>query len=216
MRAADGAIEEVRLEQTAAGCRTELSVIGGGEPVGLCGSGLLAAIREFLRLGLIRRDGRIRPAEELPEGDPRRALCRLWGGKPALGFTGTDLCLTQKDVRQVQLAKGAILSAFRTLLLKTGLEMTDLERVLVAGQFGSHLSPASLTGCGLLPPELAERLEYVGNTSKVGAGLALTSRSAWQAMDELSARIEFFELAAFPGYDRLFTDSLKFPTFKTA
>ncbi|MDR2725443.1 MAG: ASKHA domain-containing protein, partial [Candidatus Adiutrix sp.] len=181
MRAAAGAIEEVSLKWTPAECRTELSVIGGGEPTGLCGSGLMAAIREFLRLGLIRRDGRM--ITELPEGDPRRALCRLWDNKPALGFTGSDLCLTQKDVRQVQLAKGAILSAFRTLLLKTGLEMTDLERVLVAGQFGSYLLPASLIGCGILPPEMAGRLEYVGNTSKVGAYLALTSRSARKAME---------------------------------
>ena len=211
LRAAAGAIEELSLARTPAGYRTELSVIGGGEPAGLCGSGLLAAIREFLNLDLIRRDGRVRTAEELPEGDPRRALCRFRDDKPALGFTGTDICLTQKDVRQVQLAKGAILSAFRTLLLKAGLEMTDLERVLVAGQFGRHLPPASLTGCGLLPPEMSGRLEYVGNTSKAGAYLALTSRSARKAMEELAARIDFFELATFPGYDRLFADSLKFP-----
>jgi uncharacterized 2Fe-2S/4Fe-4S cluster protein (DUF4445 family) len=211
LRAAAGAIEEVNLKLTSTECRTELSVIGDEKPAGLCGSGLLAAIREFLRLDLIRRDGRMRLAEELPEGDPRRALCLRRDGKPALGFTGTDICLTQKDVRQVQLAKGAILSAFRTLLLKTGLEMSDLERILVAGQFGSYLSPASLTGCGILPPEMGHRLEYVGNTSKVGAYLALTSRSARKAMEELADRIDFFELATFPGYDRLFTDSLKFP-----
>jgi len=213
MRAAGGAIEEVGVRLTKDECLTELEIIGGGEARGLCGSGLLAAIREFLRLGLIRPDGRIRQAEELD--DSRRSLCRLWEGKPALGFTGTDIRLTQKDVRQVQLAKGAILSAFRTLLLKTGLEMGHLERVLVAGQFGSHLSVASLTGCGLLPRELGDRLEYVGNTSKAGAYLALTSRSAWKAMDQLAARIEFFELAAFPGYDRLFADSLRFPEPET-
>ena len=211
MRAAAGAIEEVTLKWDPAGCRTELSVIGGGEATGLCGSGLLAAIREFLRLDLIRRDGRMMTAEELPEGDPRRVLCRFWGEMPALGFTGSDICLTQKDVRQVQLAKGAILSAFRTLLLKTGLEMADLNRVLVAGQFGSYLSPASLTGCGILPPEVIGRLEYVGNTSKVGAYLALTSLSARKCMEELAENIDFFELAIFPGFDRLFADSLRFP-----
>ena len=211
MRAAAGAIEEVAIKWTPAECRAELSVISGGEPTGLCGSGLLAAIREFLRLGLIRRDGRMMTAGELPEGDPRRALCRIWGEMPALGFANSDICLTQKDVRQVQLAKGAILSAFRTLLLKTGLEMADLERVLVAGQFGSYLSPASLTGCGILPPEMSGRLEYVGNTSKVGACLALASRSARKTMEELAESIEFFELATFPGFDRLFADSLRFP-----
>jgi uncharacterized 2Fe-2S/4Fe-4S cluster protein (DUF4445 family) len=211
LRASAGAIEEVSLKPIPTEWRTELSVIGGVPPTGLCGSGLLAAIREFLRLDLIRRDGRIRRAEELPAGDPRRALCLLRDQRPALGFTGTDVCLTQKDVRQVQLAKGAILSAFRALLLKAGLEMSDLSRVLVAGQFGGHLSPASLTGCGLLPPELGGRLEYVGNTSQAGARLALISRAARKAMEELAGRIEFFELAAFPGYDRLFADSLRFP-----
>ncbi|MDR2934836.1 MAG: ASKHA domain-containing protein [Candidatus Adiutrix sp.] len=211
LRAAAGAVSEVSLRRTPDEWRTELSVVGREAPAGLCGSGLLAAIREFLRLDLIRRDGRIRPAEELPAGDPRRALCRLWDGRPALGFTGTDIRLTQKDVRQTQLAKGAILSACRALLLQAGLETSDLERVLVAGQFGSHLSPASLTGCGLLPPELGGRLEYVGNTSRAGARLALTSRSALAAMEELAARIDYFELAAFPGYDRLFAESLRFP-----
>ncbi|MDR3038582.1 MAG: ASKHA domain-containing protein, partial [Candidatus Adiutrix sp.] len=194
MRAATGAVEEVRLNWSpgSTGCEVELSVIGGVEPAGLCGSGILAAIREFLRVGLIRRDGRLLPAEDLPAGDPRRALCRLRDDRAALGFTAADLgptaadlCITQKDIRQVQLAKGAILSAFRALLARTGLEMADLDRILVAGQFGRYLSPESLTGCGILPPEVADRIEYVGNTSKVGAYLALTSRSARRAMEEL-------------------------------
>ena len=97
-----------------------------------------------------------------------------------------DLYITQGDVRQVQLAKGAILSGFTALLKKAGIEMKDLSRVLIAGQFGAHLPAEFLTGVGILPKEVEDRLVYVGNTSKTGAYMTLMSRKAREEMEALA------------------------------
>ena len=132
MRAADGAVEDVRI--TEDGIR--LTTIGDGEPEGLCGSGILAAVKELLRTGLIKKTGVFVKKDALDPKDYRYDLIRLNGTKRELILDDErDLFITQGDVRQVQLAKGAILSGFTALLKKAGIEMKDLQKVLIAGQF---------------------------------------------------------------------------------
>lgn len=213
MRAANGAIEDLSIHADAGGLRLRLKTIGDTDPAGLCGSGILAAIRELLKVGMIRPDGRLLKEKDLPPEDPRRNLCAEFNGKPAVRLSNRphEVLITQKDVRQVQLAKGAILSAFRALVGQSGLDLDKLDRVLVAGQFGAYLPVASLTGCGIIPFELSDRIEYVGNTSKAGAYAALMSREARREMEKLAREIDYFELGTLEGYDRLFADSMKFP-----
>ncbi|MDR1044808.1 MAG: ASKHA domain-containing protein [Candidatus Adiutrix sp.] len=215
MRASEGAIEDLNLtwNRETADLAISLTTIGDSGPVGLCGSGILAAVREFLKIGLLRPDGRLVKSGELASDDPRKGLCLDFNGKPALRLSKTsdEVIVTQKDIRQVQLAKGAILSALKALLLKTGLEMSALDRVIVAGQFGAYLPVDSLTSCGLVPAELAEKIEYAGNTSKAGAYMALMSRQARAEMEELASGIDYFELGDIDNYDRLFAAAMKFP-----
>ncbi len=206
MRAAQGAAEDILIEENKA----EIKVIGGGKAEGFCGSGILAAVREFIKLGLIGKNGTIIKKEKLSPKDFRSQFIRQKGTKREL-FLSENLVLTQKDIRQVQLAKGAILSGFYALLDQAGLTMENLDRILVAGQFGAHLPAQSLTGVGILPEHTEDKLVYVGNTSKTGAYMALMSGKEKRAMEKLAKEISYIELSQFPGYERLFSKCLQFP-----
>lgn len=210
MRACAGAVEEVRLSEHG----LTLATIGDAPAIGVCGSGLLSAISTFLRVGCIQPRGRLVRAADLAAGDPRQAFLCERDGRPALRLGGdeTEIVLTQKDVRQVQLAKGAIVAGFLSLLERHGLTMEDVDRVLVAGQFGAHLPVESLAGCGIIPEQLCQRVSYLGNTSKSGAYLALLSVAARRIMDVLAETVDYLELSRLEDFDRRFIACLDFPT----
>lgn len=208
MRAADGAVEDVRITEEG----VHLTTIGGTVPEGLCGSGILAAVKELLKHKMVKKTGVFVKKETLDEKDYRYPMIRLNGKKREFVLDPErNLYLTQGDVRQVQLAKGAILSGFTALLKKAGIEMKDLTKVLIAGQFGAHLPAEFLTGVGILPEEVKDRLVYVGNTSKTGAYMTLLSQKVKQEMAELAETIAYMELAETENYERIFTDSMIFP-----
>ena len=215
-RAAPGAVEDVFI---GADGLVRLKIVGRQDPVagyppfdtappllGLCGSGVLAAVREFLRVGLLRTDGAFTGQGGLPGG----ALAALYAEDGLSVRLGGGIAVTQKDVRQVQLAKGALLSGVHALLAYTGLAVRDLDAVLVAGQFGAHLPAGLLTDCGVIPPGLEKKVEYLGNTSKTGARLALTSPAARREMEELAREIEYLDLSALANYESLFLRCLNF------
>lgn len=211
MRAAAGAIEDVKITEQG----VKLQIIGQEEyrqeeAEGVCGSGILAVVKELRRTGLIRKDGAFIKPKDISEEDYRYPMLELDGRKRKFKMT-ERLRITQGDVRQVQLAKGAILSGFYALLKKAGRTMEDLDQVMIAGQFGAHLPAESLIGTGILPKEVKEKLIYVGNSSKTGAYLALMSGKAKQEMEELAHHMEYMELGATEGYERLFADCLMFP-----
>lgn len=208
MRAEEGAVEEVEI--TEAGVR--LTTIGNASPRGICGSGILAVLRELLRTGLVKKSGVFIKMESVPEEDCRKKLLRAKGTKREFVLCQEpELVVTQRDIRQVQLAKGAILSGFTALLDRAGLRMEELDLVLVAGQFGAHLPAESLAGTGILPREVREKIVYVGNSSKNGAYMALLSQKAKTDMEELAKTMEYQELAEIPGYERIFAECMMFP-----
>lgn len=210
MRAQQGAIEDVRITESG----VQLKVIGDVAPVGICGSGILAALRELLRCGIVRKNGAFVRAGKFADDDYRSKLIETdENGKRrfVLCQEPEKLVITQGDVRQVQLAKGAILSGFTALLRRAGIDMTDLDKVLIAGQFGAHLPASSLTGTGILPEQVEDRLVYVGNTSKTGAYLALMSSDAKRGMEKLAQAMDYLELGATDNYERLFSTCLIFP-----
>lgn len=211
MRAAEGAIEDVKITETG----IKWKVIGGEEPCGICGSGILAVVKELLRAGLVRKEGAFIKKDTLEESDYRYPMLRLNGRKRefVLAEGENPLLVTQGDVRQVQLAKGAILSGFLALLKKAGITMDDLDKVMIAGQFGAHLPAESLIGIGILPKEVKDKLVYVGNSSKTGAYMALMSTRAKREMEELASDMDYMELGGTEGYERLFSDCLIFPEF---
>lgn len=171
---------------------------------------VLAAIRELVGIGLIGKNGTLLKEASLAVDDYRRHLLRSNGKKREV-VLWDNLYITQADIRQVQLAKGAILSGFYALLRKMKISMADLDEVLIAGQFGSHLPAASLTGTGILPEEIADRLRYVGNSSKAGAYMALLSGKEKREMETLAQKIDYIELGTSPDYERLFSQCLLFP-----
>lgn len=216
MRAADGAVEDVVFSESG----SQIQVIGGADkPEGLCGSGILAAVREMIKHGFLKKTGAILSPDSLDETDWRRKLLRvsaadgkkrevlIWQSKTE----NEEIVVTQDDVRQVQLAKGAILSGFTALLKKAGISMEELDHVLIAGQFGAHLPAESLIGVGILPKEVKGKLTYVGNSSKTGAYMALMSQAVRQDMEQLAEKIGYFELAETEDYERMFAECMRFP-----
>jgi len=230
MRAAEGAIEDIRM--TANG--VELKLIGADAfdtfeqrhtdrmvPAGLCGSGILAAVRELIQNGFLKKTGAFVSVDSLDDGDWRRQVLRVEemkadtvrGAKKreAVLCQEPEIVVTQEDVRQVQLAKGAILSGFAALLKKAGISMADLDKVLIAGQFGAHLPAESLVGVGILPEQVKGKLVYVGNSSKTGAYMALMSQRVRKEMEQLAENIRYFELAETSDYERVFAEAMRFP-----
>ena len=216
MRAAEGAIEDIHINEDG----LDLKIIGDCEPAGICGSGILTVTKELLRTGIVRKTGAFVKADKFDEDDYRSKYIVVdEDGKRSFRMTdggnGADpLYITQGDVRQVQLAKGAILSGFMALMKKAGIGMADLDRVLIAGQFGAHLPAESITGTGILPFEVEDRIEYVGNTSKTGAYMALMSGKVKRDMEELAHEMDYLELGATDNYERLLSECLIFPVFK--
>lgn len=208
MRASDGAVEDVRITEHG----VAVKVIGNREAQGICGSGILAAVRELIRAGLVKKSGVFEKPEKLGCEDYRYPMLRLNGTKREFLLNAKQgLFLTQHDIRQVQLAKGAILSGFQVLLGTAGIEMHDLEQVLIAGQFGAYLPKDSITGIGILPKEIENKLTYVGNSSRTGAYMALMSGRVKLELEKLADRMEYMELAETGNYDRIFAESMIFP-----
>ncbi len=208
VRASRGAVEDLRITEDG----VEIKTIDDDTPTGLCGSGILAAIRELLNSGIVLNNGAFIKKESLSESDPRYKMIGLDGKKREFIVSENPrITVTQGDVRQVQLAKGAILSGFIALLNKFSISMEDLGEVLIAGQFGAHLPPDSLTGTGILPPETKDKITYLGNTSMTGARMALLSHSARKEMEELKEKMEYVELAVTENYEDIFRQAMIYP-----
>ena len=186
MRAADGAIDHVTVENGEICCH----VLGGGEARGICGSGLIDAVVALKELGLVNRRGRLQTQEQF-EGD---LAVRLSG----------EVWLTQNDVRQMQLAKGAISAGIGLMARHLGIEVGQIDRLLLAGAFGSFIRVESACRIGLLPQELLEKAQAIGNAAGSGAKRAARSRKAFEHTQELAREIEFLELASLPDFQHEF------------
>ncbi len=209
MRATDGAIWGARF----AGGDIEIDVMGGSIPKGLCGSGLLDVVAALLRAGAIDGTGRILPRESVPyraiasriEGDGRERRVFLASGEEK------RLCLTQNDVRELQLAKAAIRAASEILLERAGLKWQDVEECLLSGAFGSFLSPQSATAVGMMPTELEERTIPIGNGAGEGCKrILLGGKKAWDAVCRLRERIKHIPLEGYPEFEKRFFQYMPF------
>ena len=192
MRGTDGAIDHVRAE----GGKLRCSVIGGGTARGICGSGLIDAAAVLLENGTLNRRGRITAGEERD-------------GQRIAALTET-VYLTQEDIRQLQMAKGAICAGIRLMAGHIGAEVNDIRRVLLAGAFGSYMDPDSACRIGLLPEELRGRVAAVGNAAGSGARRLACDREALAMTRKLREKIEFLELASLPEFSGTFARSMTF------
>ena len=192
MRGAAGAVDHVWSENN----EIRYSVIGGGEAAGICGSGLIDAVAVMLKTGKMNKRGRIQSPEEI---DGQRY------------FPLSDrVYLAQEDIRQVQMAKGAISAGIHLMAAHLGITVEQIDRVILAGAFGSFMDPESACRIGLLPPELQGRITAAGNIAGSGSRMLAMDQSQLILSRELIGRIEFLELASVPGFQRTFAQKMAF------
>ena len=189
MRASRGAIERLTISPEGV---SEFTTIGGLPARGLCGSGLLDALAELLRAGILDR-----------RGDLRRDAPNVREGQDGLEFViaerdrtrlETDLVLTQADIRNLMRSKAAIYAAVRTLLDSLDLATDAIRQVFLAGGFGNYLDVRNAITIGMLPDLPAERIHFVGNGSVTGAKMALVSEEAMATAVRLASRMTYFDL----------------------
>lgn len=202
MRAAPGAIDHVWWEDGALRC----SVIGGGPAAGICGSGIIDAAAVLLERGALNSRGRLQPPEACPaladrlgEAEGRR-VCFLRDG----------VYLTQEDIREVQLAKGAIAAGIELMAAYLPCSLEEIGEVLLAGAFGSFIRPENACRIGLLPPALADRVRAVGNAAGSGTRMIACSRAELQRAEELAKTVTLLELASLKEFRRSFAKNMAF------
>jgi uncharacterized 2Fe-2S/4Fe-4S cluster protein (DUF4445 family) len=213
MRGARGAIDRVTVDDDV-----HVHTIGETEPLGLCGSGLLDLVAGLLQAGVIDWTGliQVERRDALPPRLRERVVLRGEDRQVVVlrqGEAGTprEIVLTQDDVRQLQLAKGAIASGIAMLQRVAGAPDERIGELLLAGGFGNYLSVASAVRIGLIPDLGPGRVRYVGNAAALGAQLCLLSEPERARAETLARRFEHVSLAAHPDFEQVFVDCMNFP-----
>lgn len=206
MASVPGAIRRVDWEDG----KPVLEVVGGGSPVGICGSGLLDLLAVLLRLGVVDAGGRLLPPEEAPEG------LETWLGEDEDGngvfYLTADRAVyfTAGDVRKLQLAKGAVAAGISVLLKEAGIRAEEVDGLHIAGGFGTAMRPASAAAIGMIPAELKERVSSLGNTSLWGASAALCDLRRRGELYAIPGKCRYLELAGNPAFTRAFMECMMF------
>lgn len=215
MRAVSGAIEKVVMDGDLA-----INVIGNTRPAGLCGSGLIDAVAELLRLGLLEATGRLRTPSEVPSGAPPALRKRLLEQNGHVDFllahktetvSGKPMILTQRDIRELQLASAAIRAGTAILLEMAGLQSKDLKRVLLAGAFGNFIRRNHARRIGLLPPIPCDRIRFIGNASSLGAKRALLSVAEKHSAVAIARAVQHVDLSLSSEFQMAFSSAMLFP-----
>jgi len=197
MRAAPGAIEYVQIYDGAPHWQTVRAPSDGSPPlpVGICGSGILDAVAELRRVGVLNRAGRMKPAPYCLVAAPRTGH-------------GQDIIITRKDVHEIQLAKSAIRAGIEILLQEAHLTPQDLGRFVVAGAFGSYLDLDSAVAIGMFPDLPRERFYQVGNAAGAGARHLLISQAQRQRAAKLAAHVAYIELTTHSDFNDLYVEAM--------
>lgn len=215
MRAASGAIEKVSYTKG----EIQLEMIDDAPACGICGSGLIDAAAALLDAGLIEPSGRFVNPEENPDMVPDQYKNRLRKGQGGYEFIlvpaedtekGEDIVLTQGDLRELQLAKGAIYAGLMILLKEAGISEDELDQVLLAGAFGNYVRKESALTIGLLPQLPPEKIIAVGNAAGDGSRMALASKTVRERAFNLPRKVEHLELSTRPDFQDIFVDALPF------
>ena len=217
MRASTGAIEKVRIVNED----VNLTVIGDAEPIGLCGSGLIDAVAELLSAGMISKTGRLMTKEAGEKSKvPKLLVDRLKRDEYGDAFLlfrrqdGTEISLYQKDIREVQLAKGAVAAGIRIMMKELDIATADLTRVLIAGAFGNYIDKLSALTIGLLPDVDPSIVRSIGNGAGTGASMALLSPEMWDFGTRLAEDTEHIDLASHKEFQTVFLNEMSFMVVK--
>lgn len=218
MRAASGAIEKIKIDKG----EVLFSVIGEDEhtqilPQGICGSGLIDAIAQMLASGVIDKKGRLASADEAEKKgfDPSLAerLIETENGREfilAKQENEANVVITQNDIREVQLAKGAISAGTQIMLKQLGKTVDDIDKVIVAGAFGNCIDKESAVKIGILPDVALEKIISGGNTAGAGVSMALACKKEMELAEKIPSIIEHVELAENPDFQMVYLKAMEF------
>lgn len=203
-----GAINKITLDGGV-----DFTTIGGEQPIGICGSGIVDAISEMLKAGIIDEYGRIKTRDELA-GTPFADRIIEIDNKPAFLLAhmdnGESIAICQKDVRELQLAKGAIAAGVRILMKEAGITMDQIEHVYLAGGFGNYIDYNSACNIGLLPMELRDKITGIGNGAGAGAKMCLMSQQYMKKAEAVRDKIHYIELSTRRDFQDIFMDLMGF------
>ena len=211
MRAKSGAIEAVTINEDG----VEIKVIGDQKAIGICGSGLIEGIEQMKLAGIINKRGKIIDPEEASSLSPQLRARLRSGGKDGREFVlsyggkeGVDVFLNQKDIGELQLAKGAVCAGIKTLVSMVGISIEELDSVVLAGTFATYLQARSILGIGLVPNISQDKIKAVGNAAHVGAMRALLNRTLFKDAVELANRVKHIELGGSKAFTSNFMRSM--------
>lgn len=227
MRAAPGAIERVLIDSKT--CIPSVQTINDIKPVGICGSGILDAIAELLKAGIINRNGKFKTDLDCVRRDSKGEfsyiLAPSGGGnrrrensnvlENSKCFTKRcgekDISINQKDIVEIQLAKGAIRAGIEVLLEHADISFKDIDRIIIAGAFGSYIDPKNVINIGMFPNVQLRKIRQVGNAAGVGAKMILISKKQRANAEKVAKKIRYLELTVFSGFNNHFINSMQFP-----
>ncbi len=215
MRGSKGAVSHLTVE----GQELKFEIVDGGKAAGICGSGLIDVLAFMIRTGFVDNYGGLADPDDLE--DPV-AVSNSWrlqekDGKPVFILipaeeteAGTPIYLSQKDIREVQLAKGAIAAGITIMADKLGISTEDIKQVYLAGAFGNYMDSDNACEIGLIPYELIDRITPIGNAAGEGSKLAVINQSEYEYACRLARKAEFIELASEASFQDIFVDELEF------
>jgi uncharacterized 2Fe-2S/4Fe-4S cluster protein (DUF4445 family) len=213
MIARSGAIEGVSFQDGHLHYRT----IGSIKPKGICGSGLVDLVAVLLHYDIIDHEGLIRrPGKRVPKELSSRIIHRSGGDDFLIAsaeesYDNRTIWLTQRDIRELQLAKGAIAAGIKTLMDEIGIEVQDIHRIYLAGALGNYVNPHSAMRIGLIPRLAPEVVRQLGNAASMGASMVLLSKSHWQIAKDLADFIDHVELSSRLDFNQYFIEHMDFP-----
>ncbi len=209
MRGVSGAIDRVEFSKNS----FRYHVIDESPPEGICGSGLVDAVAAMQKAGLVSGDGRLLSKEEAPRMLNRGKYKQFVLSAKDRSSGAREVVITQKDIRELQLAKGAMMAGIKILLDTMGLQEEDIREVYLAGAFGNYLRAESAMVIGLLPVFKNARITQVGNAAGTGAKMALLSTRALNEALRIARRIKYVELAKVPDFQQQFMKGMSLPSW---
>jgi uncharacterized 2Fe-2S/4Fe-4S cluster protein (DUF4445 family) len=216
MIARSGAIESVHVHEE----KLKYDVVGNIKPKGLCGSGLVDLASVLLHYGVIDRQGLLGPAAIDEAGTVFSSRLIRREGVEAYdflvaseeeSFDGRTVILYQKDIRELQLAKGAVAAGIEILMAQMGVTAADIDCIYLAGALGNYVNPISAMRIGLIPLVDIQKVSSVGNAASTGAAMALLSKKKWEQVSAIADRVEHVELSLDPGFYEAFIAAMDFP-----
>jgi uncharacterized 2Fe-2S/4Fe-4S cluster protein (DUF4445 family) len=207
MKATPGAIKTVKIDPST--LKASIQTIDDLYPLGLCGSGIVDLIAEMLKVGILNRNGTIQSGDNSPRIRLNQQNTREYIIKD--GAKGSsEILITQKDIREIQLAKAAIRTGILILLSEMNIKPQDIKRCYFAGAFGTYLNPENAKSIGMIPNFLPTIMKSVGNAACGGAKMALVSTNVRKTSGRIAGKVKYIELSRQPNFQSLFIESLKF------